>query len=95
MPTPIEQFKETLQKLCTQLENMSIENEVYWDVIIHMSLIGLDDLKQLVNHALVDPEKRKQARMQFAEMWAALDRFGTAALYEELLRDLPPSGKTS
>jgi hypothetical protein len=95
MPTAVEQFKETLRKLCTELENMSIENEVCSDLIINVGIVSLDELKRAVNRALADPEKRKEARKQFAEMWVALDQFGTAAFYEELLRDLPPSGKPS
>jgi hypothetical protein len=91
----IEDFKDTLRKLCTQLENMAIENEVYSDLIINATLVSLDELKRLVNLALADPEKRKQIHGQFAEMWAALDQDGIAAFYEELLRDLPPSGKPS
>jgi hypothetical protein len=89
----IDHLRDTLRKLCTELENMSIINDAYWDLIAHTGIASHDDLKRLANQALDDPDKRKQAHEQFAEMWAALEKCGTDVWYEELLKDLPPSGK--
>lgn len=72
---------------------MSIENEAYWDLIIFTGTVSPDELNRLRDRALADPEKRKEARKQFADMWAALDAFGTAAWIEELLLNLPSTDK--
>lgn len=43
--------------------------------------------------ALNDPAMREEARETYAQMRKALEGAGTAAAYEEILRDLPPRGK--
>ncbi len=89
----LEHFKETLRKLCTEVENLTIENFVYYDAILESRSINLPALKERVAQAQLDPKRRKEVHQMYSEMWKAVDGTGTDAFFEDLLKNLPPSGK--
>lgn len=82
-----------LRQLCTLVENLAIENQVYFDAILESGSINLPNLEERVNEAQVDPEKRKQVHQMYSEMWKVVEDTGTAAFFEDLLKDLPPTDK--
>jgi len=88
-----EQFKGTLHKLATELEDLWIEKELYRNLIVVSGTLTPDALKEALEKTLADPQIRKDTRDRFAEMWAALDETGKAAWIEDLLKNPPPSGK--
>jgi len=89
----IEHFRETMRTLCTAVEDEAIENQVYWRIILDSGIISLADLKQRVEDAQADPQKRAEVHEMYSEMWKALEETGTDALFEDLLKDHPPTGK--
>ncbi len=89
----LEHFKQTLRKLCIEVENLSIENGVYFDAILESRTLNLPELKARVEEAQLDPEKRREIHEMYSEMWKAVEDTGTDAFFEGLLKDLPPSGK--
>lgn len=88
----IDHFRKTLRTLCTAVEDEAIENMVYFDAILETRAISLSALKQRVEDALQDPEKRTEVRKMYSEMWKAIEETGTDAFFEDLLKDLPPTG---
>lgn len=94
MSTPeLEAFREILRSLCVEVENLSIENSVYFDAILESRTISLPALREKVAQAQLDPGKRKEARQAFSGMWKAIEDSGSAAVFENLLDNLPPTGK--
>jgi archaellum component FlaC len=89
----LEHLKETLRKLCMEVENLAIENTVYFDAILESRTINLPNLKERVAEAQLDPVKRKEVRQMYSEMWKAVEDSGTDAFFEGLLKDLPPTGE--
>jgi hypothetical protein len=89
----IDHFRQTIRMLCTAVEDEAIENQVYWQIILDSGIISLADLKQRVEDALQDPEKRAAAHKMYSEMWKALEDTGIDAFFEDLLKDLPPTDK--
>jgi hypothetical protein len=89
----IEQFKETLRKICTQVEELWIEKETYWEFIISKGMGNPHELQRIADQALADPETRKRTREEFSGMWKALEEVGTAAWLEDILKDGPASKK--
>lgn len=89
----LEAFLEILRALCVEVENLSIENGVYFDTILESGTINLPTLKERVAAAQADPEKRKEARQVFSLMWKAIEDSGSAAIFEGLLNNLPPTDK--
>ena len=94
MPKPqLEDFKRILVQLCVEIENLSIENSVYFDAIIESGTISPLKLKEQVVEAQQNSVKREETRQRFSQMWEALQDSGTAAVFEDLLNNLPPTGK--
>ncbi len=91
--TPLEQFKETLRRLCSLVEDLAIENMVHFDAIIESRTINFPELKERVAEAQADPEKRKEVHQMYWEMWKAVEDTGTDAFFEDLLKSLPPTDK--
>ena len=89
----LEHLKDTVRKLCGELENLWIEKEAYKELILLSCVASPEALQTIADTALADPKIRKQTREQFAEMWEALEKFGMSAWFEEQLNKLPPSGK--
>lgn len=89
----IERFRETMRKLCTEIESQAIENMVYFDAILETGTISLADLKRRVSDALADPKKRAEARRMYSEMWKAVDEAGKGAVFEDLIKNLPPTDR--
>ncbi|MGC2695360.1 MAG: hypothetical protein WA738_06170 [Candidatus Angelobacter sp.] len=88
-----EHFKETMRKLCTELENLSIENSVYFDLILEARIISYEELKETAAKALLDPERRAEAHQNYSDMWKAVDEASSGAAFEEMLNSLPPTDK--
>lgn len=89
----LDHFRQTIRTLCTAVEDEAIENQVYWQIILDSGIISLPDLKQRVEDAQADPEKRAEVHEMYLEMWKALEETGTDAFFEDLLKDLPPTDK--
>jgi hypothetical protein len=89
----LEQFKETLRRLCIEVENLAIENAVYFDTILASGIIPYEILKEMVAKGLLDEERRKVAHETYSEMWKAVEDSGTGAALEDLLNSLPPTDK--
>ncbi|MGB8029529.1 MAG: hypothetical protein WCF30_07665 [Terracidiphilus sp.] len=89
----LEHFKDTLRKLCTEVENLTIENLVYFDAILESNAINVPTLKEQVAAALLDPKKRKEVHQMYSEMWKAVEDSGLDAFFQGLLQDLPPTDK--
>jgi hypothetical protein len=89
----LEAFREILRVLCVEVENLSIENSVYFDAILESRTVNLPTLKKRVAEAQADPVKRKEARQAFSPMWQAIEDSGTAAVCEDLLNNLLPTEK--
>lgn len=92
-PMELNRFKETMRQLCVRVEDQEIENMVYFDLIIESGIISLKDLKQRVDDALLDPDRRKKVREMYSAMWKAIDDSGTNAVAQDLLNNLPPTDK--
>lgn len=82
-----------MRKLCTEVEDQSIENAVYFDAILETGTISRADLRHRVKEALRDPKKRAEARKMYSEMWKAVDEAGEGAVFEDLIKNLPPTDK--
>jgi hypothetical protein len=91
--TEIAKLKEHLHKLCTEVENLSIENAVYFDAVIESRTINIPDLNDQVAQALINPERRKTAQVQYAEMRQALSDTALDAVFADLLANLPKHQK--
>jgi Tfp pilus assembly protein PilN len=89
----IDHFRQTIRTLCTAVEDEAIENQIYWKIILDSGIISLSDLKQRVEDAQADPQKRAETHKMYSEMWKALEETGTDAFFEDLLKDLPPTDK--
>lgn len=89
----IDQFRQTLKAISTAVENAAIENFVYWQIILESHIISPDELKRLVEEALQDPQKRDEVHCMYSEMWQTLEKTGTDAFFEDLLRELSPTDK--
>ena len=89
----IDHFRENLRAISTAMENAAITDFVYWDIIRDSGIISDADLKQRVEDALQDPEKRAEVHKMYGEVWRTLEETGTDAFFEDLLKDLPPTGK--
>jgi hypothetical protein len=89
----IDHFRETLRAITAALENAVVTDFVYWNIIRDSGIISDADLKQRVQDALQDPKIRAEVYSMYSEAWKALDEAGTDAFFEDLLKDLPPSGK--
>jgi hypothetical protein len=89
----LDHFKETLRKICTLIEDLTIENQVYFDVILERGGINLPTLEERVVEARLDPKKRDEVHRMYSEMWQALEGGGLDAFFEALLRDLPPTDR--
>jgi hypothetical protein len=87
----VEKFKADLRAICTLIEDVTIENEVYFDTILDAGDVDFQTLKDRVQAAQKDQERRKKVHQMYAEMWSALEVSGVAALFEGLLEDLPPN----
>jgi hypothetical protein len=93
MGPAITHARETFRKLCAELEDLWIEKEAYRDFMLTVGMTTPEHLDQLKSVALADPEIRKETREQFSDMWKALNEVGDAALFEDLSKLPPPSGK--
>jgi len=91
--TEIEKLKQTLHQICTEIENQSIENDVYYEAILDSRSINLPDLKQRVDAAIADPERRKTAQQRYAEMRLAISDAALNAAFSDLLANLPENQK--
>jgi len=89
----LEQFKDTLRRICAELENLSITNDVYWEILIGKAVVTHDALMKIRDEALLDPGRRERTRQDFSDMWKTLDDVGTSAFFEEMLNSLPPTDK--
>lgn len=89
----IEEFKSILRRLCTEVENLTIENLVYFDAILESGTINLPALKERVAEALLDSERRKDAHQMYSEMWKAVEDTALYAFFEDQLNSLPPTDK--
>jgi hypothetical protein len=88
-----ERFKEIMRRVCTTIEDITIENTLYSELITEGRAISPEDLNGQVAKALLDPENRKAARELYSGLWKALDEVGADAYSEALLRDLPSTDK--
>lgn len=88
-----ERFKELMRSICTKIEDITIENTVYSEIITKKRVVSPEKLEKLVASALLDPENRKAAREVYAPLWKAFEGVGNDAYFEALLRDIPSSGK--
>ena len=88
----VEQFKNVLRKIAQELEDLSIEKELYQNMLL-ASGVTLDALEEAAKQALADPETRKVTHNQLLGMWETLEKTGTDAWIEDLLKGPSPSGK--
>lgn len=88
-----EQFRATLHRLATELEDLWIEKEAYVNFILTLGMATPEYLKHLADTALANPEIRQQTREQFSGMWKALEETGTDAWIEDFLHMHPQSEK--
>ncbi len=86
-------FEQALRKLYEEVENLAIENDVYYDAILESGNINLPQLKLDVEAAKANPEKRAEVRQRYADLWQAISRAGLQAEIDGLLRELPLSEK--
>jgi hypothetical protein len=89
----VEKFKADLRALCTLIEDLQIQNFVYYDAILEVGGINLPALEDRVKEAHGDPVKRKQVHEMYSQMWEGLETSGNAALAQALLEDLPQTDK--
>jgi hypothetical protein len=89
----LELLRATLRQLFKEIEDAAIENDVYFDAILESGSINLPDLKERVTQAQADLEKRNEVQARFSEMRQAIETAGIHAYAEDLLQNLPPSGK--
>lgn len=89
----LEQFKETLRRLCFEVENLAIENFVYFDAILESGTINIPTLQERVARAQQDPQRGNEVHQMYSEMWKAVEETGKDAFFEDLLKDLPPTDK--
>jgi hypothetical protein len=87
----LDKFKAKLREFFHQIENLSIENSVYYELVLGNRTLTGANLHEMVQEALHDPQKRQKVLQQFSEMWMALDKIGTAAWIEEMMNSLPSS----
>jgi len=55
----LEQFNETLRRICTELENLSITNDVYGKILVGKGVVTHDALMNIRDEALLDPGRRE------------------------------------
>jgi hypothetical protein len=77
-------FKLVLRGLCAEVENLSIENLVYFMIISENRLLPLTELEKRVAEALVDPARRLEAHRMHQGLWQALEDAGSDAFYDHL-----------
>ena len=90
-----EQFKETVRRVCAIIEDITIENIFYTEILAELGKVSPEVLKERVAAALLKPENWKAAHALYAGMWKALDEVGVDAYFEALLRELPSTGKAN
>lgn len=89
----VEKFRADLRAICMLIEDLQIQNFVYYDAILEVGGINLPALEDRVKEAQVDPARRKQVHEMYSQMWEGLEKSGNAALSQALLEDLPPTDK--
>lgn len=88
-----ERFKEIMRRVCTVIEDLTIENSVYALTITDKQLISPAELKEWVASALLNPESREAAHQAYSGLWKAFEEVGEQAYFEALLRDLPSKNR--
>jgi hypothetical protein len=91
----LEAYKNSLARLCTAVEDLSIENEVYFEAILESRNINIPNLKRQVAEALIDPARREAAKERYQSLWQELSRVGTEAVFADLLGRLPKSDRSN
>ena len=89
----LDHLLETMRKLTIEVENLSIENDTYLDLLLALPLFTRDEMKKEVDRRLDDPEIRKAVRERYSGMWKAIDDAAVRAWSEEQLNQLPPTDK--
>ena len=82
-----------MRKLTVEVENLSIENQAYLDLLLLTPLVTFDEMKQEVDRRLSDPEIRKAVHQRYSGMWKAIEDAAVNAWSEEQLNQLPPTDK--
>ena len=73
-----------------QVEDMAIENQLYFEIILDRCPLPAQTLRDKVKTAQDDPVRRLEVKKQFAAMWKAIESAGKSAFAEEHLnKDLP------
>ncbi len=82
LPPPLQ---ETLSELITELQNIWIEKEAYRQLILLSLVTTPEQLQEVADQALANPDRRERARELFGDMRKKLVEAGNAAEIEELL----------
>ena len=85
----IEDFRQTLFKIIETLEDLAIENDVYYDAILKSGKVNLPQLERDVSNARTNPEKRAEIRQRYAEARQGISDDGIRAYAAHLLANLP------
>ncbi|HSY34420.1 MAG TPA: hypothetical protein VK814_01590 [Acidobacteriaceae bacterium] len=89
----LEAFRQTLLKIIETVEDLAIENEVYYDAILESRNINLPQLKRDVDAAKTNPEKRAEVRQCYAEARQGISDAGIRAYAAHLFAALPKPEK--
>jgi hypothetical protein len=82
-----EDLKESLHDVCIEIENLAIENLVYFLAIAQGQVISLSEVERRVADALADPKKRAEVREMYSEIWRVLERIGHRSSVNEMRDD--------
>jgi hypothetical protein len=82
-----------LRRFLVEIENLAIENRVYFDLLLERSPVPHDRLRELVNHAQQDQNIRDETHQQYAQMWQSIEQAALSAFAEEHLSQTPMPDK--
>ncbi|MGA9587414.1 MAG: hypothetical protein WBQ95_18935 [Terracidiphilus sp.] len=84
---------DTLRRFLFEVENLTIENRVYFDLILERCPLPHDQLRERVTHAQQDRSIRDETHKQYAQMWETIEQAALAAFAEEHLSQTPTPDK--
>jgi hypothetical protein len=89
----LEKMKATLADFFIVIEDMAIESDVCRELINALMISTPEDLDATIAQAKASPERRSQARQQFAGMWESISDAMLNADYEDTLLRHSEHGK--
>jgi hypothetical protein len=82
-----------LRRFLSEIENLTIENQVYFDLILERCPLPHAQLRERVERAQQDQNIREETRKQYAQMWQSIEQAALAAFAEEHLSQTPTPDK--